>query len=159
LPEVDGRGTRVTPGGIVLAWGWVGLWLLVILRGSQGDLSAEWSLWSLEPFIRFLGLTPQQAELAHYSLRKGAHLVEYAVLGFLALRAAGLSLPPARAAACALLLCGAVAGADEAHQATLATRTGSPADVGIDLAGAALGLAIRHRSTSAARAARAESPA
>lgn len=128
---------------VVRAWLWVALWLLVVLRFSQGDVSAEWSFWSLEPLMRFLGLSPQQAALAHFFIRKTAHVVEYAGLGFLSFRAARLSLAGGPAAAAALLLCLAMAGLDEANQARLATRTGSPWDVSLDLAGGVLGVAVR----------------
>lgn len=138
----EGAG-RATPGGLARAWLWVALWLLVVLRFSQGDVSAEWSFGSLAPLMRFLGLGPQHVDLAHFLIRKGAHVVEYAGLGFLSFRAARLSLPGARAAGAALLLCLAVATLDEANQARLETRTGSPWDVGLDLAGGVLGVAMR----------------
>jgi VanZ family protein len=163
LPGLNGRGTsgaaRATPGALVLAWLWVGVWMLVVLRFSQGDVSADWSRWNLESLIRILGLTPQQAEIAHFWIRKGAHVVEYAVLSFLSFRAAALSLSAARAAACAMLLCLTVATLDEAHQATLRTRTGTPWDVALDVAGAALGVAIRQRVAGAPRVAAAKTPA
>lgn len=158
-----GRGARgwtpSGPGAVVLAWLWVGLWLLVVLRTSQGDLSADWTRAQLEALIRLLGFGIEHVAFTHLLIRKAAHVLEYAVLGFLSFRAAGRSLAPPRAAACALLLCAAVAAADEAHQATLPTRTGSPRDVVFDLAGAVLGLAVRRRTTGTARAAAAGSPA
>ena len=152
-------GTPVAPGALALAWLWVGLWLLVVLRASQGDLSADWSRANLEALIRLLGFDIEHVAFAHLLLRKAAHVVEYAVLGFLSFRAAALSFATPRAVGCALLLCAAVAAADEAHQATLPTRTGTPRDVVFDLAGAVLGLAVRRRTAGTARAAAAGSPA
>lgn len=144
---MHGRGTRGaergTPGALALAWLWVALWLLVVLQFSSGGYSAEWSLLGLRPLILKFGLTPEQADLLHFFIRKGAHVFEYAVLAFLAARAAGLSLAAAPAAACAFLLCALVASADELHQAGEPTRTGTARDVVLDLAGAGLGLTLR----------------
>lgn len=161
---MHGRGTRGaergTPGALALAWLWVALWLLVVLQFSSGGYSAEWSLLGLRPLILMLGLTPEQADLAHFLIRKAAHVFEYGLLGLLAFRAAGLSLAPARAAACAFLLCALVATGDELHQASEPTRTGTATDVLLDLAGATLGLfswqlaaGLRRRGGSVAEAA------
>jgi VanZ family protein len=156
LPELRGKGGRgagrAGPGTLAIAWLWVGLWLLVVLQFSQGAFSAEWSRRGIGPLILILGLTREQADLVHFFIRKGAHVLEYAVLAFLAFRATGLSLERGRAAACAFLLCAAVASLDEANQATKATRSGTPRDVALDLAGAALGLVVRQQVDSALRA-------
>lgn len=144
---MHGRGTRGAEGGtrgaLALAWLWVALWLTVILQFSSGAFSAEWSRRGIGPLILILGLTREQADLVHFFIRKGAHVLEYAVLGFLAFRAAGLSLALPRAAACAFLLCSLVATVDEVHQASEPTRTGKAGDVALDLTGAALGLTLR----------------
>lgn len=155
---MHGRGTRGAEGGtsgaLALAWLWVGLWLLVVLQFSSGGYSAEWSLLGLRPLMQMLGLAPEQADLVHFFIRKSAHVVEYAVLGFLAFRAAALSLAPPRAAACAFLLCAFVATLDEVHQASEPTRTGTAADVVLDLAGATLGLGLRQLAGALRRSSR-----
>ncbi len=68
-------------------------------------------------------------------LRKLAHAAEYAVLGFLLLRALG------RASASFWLGAG-YAVTDEIHQAFVPGRHGSPLDVAIDAAGVAIGIAL-----------------
>ncbi|MHB8868304.1 MAG: VanZ family protein [Thermoleophilia bacterium] len=101
---------------------------------------------------------------AGWTVRKAAHLTEYGVLAFLVLRAvwadtrlqadtrlrAESRLRGLAAPAGVFLFCGLVASGDELHQATVASRSGSLVDVGIDLLGAflmigALGLARRRR--------------
>jgi VanZ family protein len=66
-------------------------------------------------------------------LRKGAHTAEYAILGFLLLRAVGRELP-------SFLVGLAYAATDELHQHFVRGRHGSPVDVAIDAAGVAIGI-------------------
>jgi len=68
-------------------------------------------------------------------LRKCAHATEYAILAALLWRALGREL-------LALLLAVAYAATDEVHQLFVSGRHGSPLDVAIDGAGAALGLLL-----------------
>jgi VanZ family protein len=70
-----------------------------------------------------------------YVLRKLAHMTEYAILAVLLARATG-------SYAWALALAVAYAGSDEVHQLFVRGRHGSPIDVGIDAAGALVGLAV-----------------
>jgi lipopolysaccharide/colanic/teichoic acid biosynthesis glycosyltransferase len=103
-------------------------WLLAPLSSWFGDKGAGQAL-SLE---------------AVWTLRKLLHLLEYALLAWLAFRWV-YSLRPARfefARAAALGLCFIYACSDETHQALVANRTGSPVDVAIDLLGAALTLSV-----------------
>jgi VanZ family protein len=133
----DGRGQRVRP------WLPVLLWFVVVMGFSQGTFSAEWSRDGIGPLVRLLGLTPEQAVLAHYFLRKAAHVAEYALLGLLTFRAVLLSLPalpPRLAAGAALALALGVASLDEWNQAYEPTRTGSSRDVAIDVSGALAGI-------------------
>ena len=69
-----------------------------------------------------------------YVLRKCAHATEYAILALLLLRATG-------SFAWAWSLAVVYAASDEIHQTFVPGRHGSPVDVAIDAAGAALGLA------------------
>lgn len=73
-------------------------------------------------------------------LRKGAHATEYAVLAALLLRALGNA--PA-----AWVLAIAYAASDEFHQTFVRGRHGSPVDVGIDAAGALVGVLALRRAT------------
>jgi VanZ family protein len=70
-----------------------------------------------------------------YVLRKGAHMTEYAILALLLVRATGSYV-------WALSLTVAYAASDEFHQTFVRGRHGSPIDVGIDAAGALIGLAL-----------------
>jgi VanZ family protein len=70
-----------------------------------------------------------------YVLRKGAHMTEYAILAVLLVRATG-------SYAWAFALAVTYAASDEVHQLFVRGRHGSPIDVGIDAAGALIGLAL-----------------
>ena len=71
-------------------------------------------------------------------LRKCAHVTEYAILGFLLLRALGRELP-------ALLVGIAYAATDELHQHFVAGRHASPVDVLIDTVGLVIGTVVVQR--------------
>jgi VanZ family protein len=71
-------------------------------------------------------------------LRKGAHTTEYAILGFLLVRALGRELP-------AFLAGVAYAATDEFHQHFVRGRHASPVDVAIDAAGVAIGVLVARR--------------
>ena len=73
-------------------------------------------------------------------LRKGAHTTEYAILGFLLVRAMRRELP-------AFLIGAAYAATDEFHQHFVRGRHGSPVDVAIDALGVALGILVFHRTS------------
>ncbi len=71
-------------------------------------------------------------------LRKCAHVTEYAILGFLLLRAIGRELP-------ALLIGIAYAASDELHQHFVHGRHASPIDVLIDSVGLVIGIFVVQR--------------
>ena len=76
-----------------------------------------------------------------FILHKVAHLIVYAVLGWLVARAIdGPTRSPRFLVAATLLLCVAYAATDELHQSFVPGRGPSPRDVVIDAAGASLGL-------------------
>jgi VanZ family protein len=125
-------------------WLPVALWIGVVLALGQGSFSADATRSRLEPLLRFLGFAPEAIETTHFLVRKGAHVTEYGVLGVLAERALLEAAPGARAVRAGLLAL-AVSAADEALQSRLPERTGTPRDVPIDLAGAALGIALARR--------------
>lgn len=117
---------------VLLRWMAVAAWAAVILAAADESFSAESSGgW----FRRLFGFDPPY--VLHMIIRKLAHVVEYAVLGALALYAARASFT--RAAAIAMTVALALAVTDEWRQSLSRTRTGSVWDVLLDLAGAALG--------------------
>ena len=148
LAQADGtRELTLSPARRAAAWLPVLVWLFVVMGFSQGTFSAAWSIQGIGPLVRVLGLTPEQAAMVHFFIRKGAHVFEYAVLGLLAFRAATLSLPalPVPAVAIALGIALAMAAVDEWHQAYEPTRTGTTRDVALDFAGACCGVAVWRR--------------
>jgi VanZ family protein len=132
-------------GSEVRAWAAVVLWTLVVLGFSSPAFSAEITRRGIGPLIRLLGLTREQADFVHFLIRKGAHVMEYGVLGLLAFRAARRTRPPLRAAGLAAAIALAVAGTDELHQSFEPTRTGRARDVVLDLGGASLGIGLWSR--------------
>ena len=127
------------------AWAGVALWIGMIFFFSGGSFSAEVTRSGIGPLARLLGLDYETLVMIHFFIRKAAHVLEYAALGYLALRAAALSLGRLSGVAFALLLGLLVAGADEIYQAKVTGRTGTPRDVALDFAGAGLGVAVRAR--------------
>jgi VanZ family protein len=77
--------------------------------------------------------------------RKLVHLIEYALLCVLWWRAFRAGGSPGRAALAAFLVSALYAVSDEYHQSFVEGRSGSPVDVAIDSAGAALA-ALRLRA-------------
>jgi VanZ family protein len=72
-------------------------------------------------------------------LRKCAHVTEYAIFGFLLLRAIGSELP-------SFVLGVAYAASDEAHQTFVRGRHGALYDVAIDAFGVLLGILALRRA-------------
>ena len=86
----------------------------------------------------FPDISEARIQLAHLVMRKAAHFTEYAVLGWLAARAFATSsreLLRRYWFFVGLLLVVFQAVIDEYHQSFVATRTGSPYDSLIDIAG------------------------
>lgn len=73
------------------------------------------------------------------ALRKGAHLLEFAILGALLVRATGLVAP-------AVALGVVYAATDELHQHFVPGRDGNLVDVAIDALGLAAGAALYRRA-------------
>jgi VanZ family protein len=91
-------------------------------------------------------------ELPYYGvwdliIKKGAHLAEYAILGWLIQRARG----DRRAWWQSLLMAVAYAATDEFHQSFVPGRHPRVADVMIDAAGVAIGLIVAIRRTTPPR--------
>jgi len=105
----------------------------------------------IRPVLEWLFPDEKPYELAgyHRTIRKGAHVAEYAVASFLVFRAWSLSLAagarPHRTttvAARTLLLVLALAVLDEVRQGFLPRRSGEPGDVLLDMAGALAALPL-----------------
>ena len=92
-------------------------------------------------------LDPADVAILHGTLRKAAHLAEYAILALLWFRALtrDTALRHGTAAGAALAICVAWAALDEVHQSFVPSRTASPGDVAIDAAGAMAALVVIRR--------------
>jgi VanZ family protein len=147
----DGRST-------LQRWLPVVVWAAFISWFSSDAFSARSTNSYIDPVLRFLfgDLTPAGFRLAHNVVRKSAHLVEYAILAALTVRAltARRGRVPSAIVVRALLYCALYAFIDEAHQALVPSRTGSVIDVLVDTAGATVGTLL----TARWRSARAEGP-
>ena len=124
------------------------VWLGVLFLGSSDLMSAEQTSRFLGPFLRWLEpeITAEAIAQIHLLVRKGAHLMEYAVLAILLWRAIyrGTTLKMKMSILCASVWIAAalLAGADEFHQSFIASRTSSAGDVLIDTIGVTIGLAL-----------------
>ncbi len=153
MPETTSPPNRVAPSANtrwrrrLSLWLPVVAWLAVIAlmstdtgsrsstEGSFLDLLSAW--WpALAASLQGAGWW----EAAGWAVRKAAHLTEYGVLALLAGRAVwgDTRLRGLAASSAVFLVCVLVASGDEFHQATVASRSGSLVDVGIDLTGVLL---------------------
>ena len=125
------------------------LWLLVVLILGSAPLGSQQTGSFVLPFLNVLlpHVSPDVLDATHLLLRKLAHLTEYAVLALLWFKALGSVTAPTRRAApwAALAICLVCAFADEMHQSTLPTRTGSARDFLIDAVGATTMLVVAKR--------------
>jgi len=129
-------------------WGPVVLWMGVIFVASGDQFSARQTGTWLAAFLHvFVGdLDAESFATVHATVRKAAHLVEYAVLGALALRAIGWrSRALARSCVLSIAFAAFWAITDEMHQSFIPSRTASALDVLIDTVGASVGVLVRWR--------------
>lgn len=140
-------------GGALRRWGPPVAWMGVIALFSEPQWDAATTRALLRPVFEtlFPWAAPATLEGLHVALRKLGHLVEYAVLALLWVRA----LEPGRAAGqarrLAFLLALAYATVDELHQGWTGARTASAWDVALDAAGAGLALGSLAGGERAAR--------
>lgn len=144
MNDHDAKLTR--PSHIASAWVPVALWaLLVWSLGGEGFSASETSRF-IVPLARWLFPDLSHRELWQllYAIRKTAHLVEYAILALLVVRALWLGKRPSLAfsAALALAIVVTFAAADETRQGRSATRTGSHYDVLLDTSGAVVAVVL-----------------
>ena len=125
---------------LLKAWIAAILWLIVIAIESSALLSSHNTSRILYPVLHFLfGLDWERFEIWHFYIRKGGHVVGYAILSILAFRAWRETFPPIgnrlwsmRWASIAVLMTAFVASLDEWHQSFIPSRTGRWQDVVLD---------------------------
>jgi VanZ family protein len=124
-------------------WLLVVVWASGILLASSDLFSAAHSGGLLQSLLGNV-LPPAVFETVHFLLRKAGHLTAYGILGALAINAVRGEARDWRLrwAGYALLIVLAVASIDEWHQSHIPSRTGTPVDVGIDLMGAIIAVAL-----------------
>lgn len=125
---------------LLKAWIAAILWLIVIAIESSALLSASNTSRILYPLLHFLfGLDWEHFHQWHFFIRKGGHVVGYAILSILLFRAWRATLPAMsnvqwtqRWATIAILGTALVASLDEWHQSFIPSRTGRWQDVVLD---------------------------
>ncbi len=122
------------------------LWMGIIFLFSTDAGSATHTNAVLAPVIKFFApeISRKNLVITLITIRKIAHVVEYAILSILWLYALQQGRPgwSWQAAFGALAISSLYAGLDEFHQSFVLTRTASLQDVGIDSFGAILGQGI-----------------
>ena len=143
--------------GFIKYWLPVVIWLAVIFSASADKSSGHRSSRIIGPLVRWLvpDISQKKLDAIVYSVRKVAHMSEYAVLALLLFRALARpgrnaevnlcrtterSVFPVRSAIFAFLLSVVYAMTDEFHQTFVPSREGQITDVLIDSLGAAAGL-------------------
>ena len=128
-------------------WFPVLLWMALIFSASGDSKSTQTSSRLIAPIVRFFvpNISEARMEQIVFTVRKCAHVAEYAVLAWLLARAfikPGLPRAPwaRKAAVFAWLVAALYSASDELHQSFVPGRQGRWADVWLDTAGAALGI-------------------
>lgn len=121
--------------------------MMIIFSASSDRHSFQHSSRIIGPLLHWIfpGITPETEDQLVFICRKGAHFLEYALLGILAWLAFRSLQPQPRSwrrcdALKALILVLVYAVSDEIHQAFVPSRQGAALDVLIDTAGGATGL-------------------
>jgi VanZ family protein len=125
---------------VLKAWIAAILWLIVIAIESTNLASSANTSRILYPLLHYLfGLDVVQFERVHFFIRKGGHVVGYAILSILLFRAWRATLPAMsnvswtlRWSTIAILGTAFVASLDEWHQSFIPSRTGRWQDVVLD---------------------------
>jgi VanZ family protein len=125
---------------LLKAWIAAILWLIIIAIESTNLASSANTSRILYPLLHYLfGLDLPRFEYWHFFIRKGGHVVGYAILSILAFRAwretfpaRGNPLWTVRWSAIAILMTAFVASLDEWHQSSIPSRTGRWQDVVLD---------------------------
>lgn len=124
-------------------------WMMIIFSASSDRQSFQHSSRIIGPLLHWIfpRITPEIEDQLVFICRKGAHFLEYALLGILAWLAFRSLQPQPRPwrrsdALKALFLVFVYAVSDEVHQAFVPSRQGVPLDVFIDTAGGVAGLLL-----------------
>ncbi|MCS6817885.1 MAG: VanZ family protein [Blastocatellia bacterium] len=122
------------------------LWTGVVLGFSSEAFAATQTSRLLLPLLRWMfpSADPETLDALHLGIRKLAHVIEYAILAALFVRAwsGRLGVESAGDVGHALLPVAVVAAVDEYRQSLSTLRTGSLRDWGIDLGGALLAMVV-----------------
>jgi VanZ family protein len=120
--------------------------LVIVIESTDMFSSANTSGPLRHVWTMFFGSVPNPVwEHIHAVIRKSGHMVGYGILNALFFRAWYITLrilnekmpqPWLACSVLALLSTFLIGSMDEMHQATIPSRTSSPMDVGIDMAGA-----------------------
>jgi VanZ family protein len=127
----------------IVYWLPVILWMAFIFWMSTETFSSENTLSWMEIVIRSLvpDISTQGLDLIHTVIRKAGHVVEYFILGLLLFQVFNSGSTAGwnwRWSFFAVIVVVLWASIDELHQSFVPTRTASPVDVGIDIAGGIL---------------------
>lgn len=126
--------------------------MIFIFSSKTGTSSAGMSIGYAQGLAKFLGWLGVfhftstgdlllHAEKVHTFVRKAAHFMEYAVLGFFSYQAIVCDIQQGKKAILAAqILCSCYAGTDEFHQVLVPGREGKAEDVIIDSMGALVGI-------------------
>ena len=140
---------RIMATAAVIAW----MVVIFLMSADDGDQSSKKSEAIVDivvdaavgaKLVTREEVTSELRSTIGFYVRKAAHATEYAILGallMLAFAAWGLPRLAARAAL-SLPIAAAYAASDEYHQLSVAGRSGEWRDIGIDIAGAAIGISI-----------------
>jgi len=137
-------------GTVLRYWAPVVAWALMIFAGSTGLGASQHSSRLIAPLVRWFypSISEDALDRVVFSVRKTAHVTEYALLALLVWRA--LRKPAKHdtrpwswtQAGLALAATAAFAATDEIHQAFVPSRQGQWPDVLLDASGAAVGLLL-----------------
>ncbi|HMQ04934.1 MAG TPA: VanZ family protein [Pyrinomonadaceae bacterium] len=142
------KGTRgIRRCGRLRAYAPLIIWIGVILILGSGAGSSVHTSRFIRPILEFFfpDASLETLTFIHGIIRKSAHFFEYALLGLLSVRCLRLLNDVPRVGLVflfAILLSGLVAAVDEGMQSFDPRRTGSAADLLIDLVGAVFGAFI-----------------
>jgi len=119
--------------------------MVVISIASTDLMSGTHTSRFIGPFLRWLspGISADAIATIQLLIRKAAHVAEYAVFAAVLVRAVrGHCQTPVWQIGIVITVASVYAALDETHQSFVASRTGSPRDVMIDICGAIAGLMI-----------------
>jgi VanZ family protein len=132
--------------GPVLRYAPVLVWVGIIFLLSSPEGSMQQTSRFLRPLLQFIFPAADEATLQIYHgyIRKAAHVTEYAILAILAARAFSAAKPFLRSFwfVWAIGLVISVASLDEFNQSFEPSRTSTPWDVALDVAGGVLGAVL-----------------